>query len=212
MNDTLTIVGVLEGFHHLGLQKPIDPQLITLRLDARQAYSIKLQTADLTGTIASVKTTWDKYFPNDPFNYFFLDDQFNTQYKSDQQFGKVFTLFASLAILIACFGLLGLSAYDILQRTKEIGIRKVLGASTKGVVYILSKDFMTLVVISFVISAPISWLIMHNWLQGFAYRINISLWVFAAAGIISVAIALCTISFQAIKAALTNPVRSLRSE
>lgn len=210
--DTMTVIGVIQSFHHLGLQKPIDPQLITLRLDARQAYSIKLQTADLTGTIASVKTTWDKYFPNDPFNYFFLDDQFNTQYKSDQQFGKVFTLFASLAILIACFGLLGLSAYNILQRTKEIGIRKVLGASTKGVVYILSKDFMTLVVISFVISAPISWLIMHNWLQGFAYRINISLWVFAAAGIISVAIALCTISFQAIKAALTNPVRSLRSE
>jgi len=210
--DTMTVIGVIQSFHHLGLQKPIDPQLITLRLDARQAYSIKLQTADLTGTIASVKSTWNKYFPNDPFYYFFLDDQFNTQYKSDQQFGKVFTLFASLAILIACFGLLGLSAYNILQRTKEVGIRKVLGASTKSVVYILSKDFMALVVISFVVSAPISWLVMHNWLQGFAYRINISLWVFAAAGIISVAIALCTISFQAIKAALTNPVRSLRSE
>lgn len=210
--DTLTVVGVIQSFHHLGLQKPIDPQVITLRLNARQAYSIKLQTADVSNTIASIKTTWDKYFPNDPFNYVFLDDQFNTQYKSDQQFGKVFTLFASLAILIACFGLLGLSAYNILQRTKEVGIRKVLGASTKSVVYILSKDFMTLVVISFVISAPISWLVMHNWLQGFAYRINISLWVFAAAGIISVAIALCTISFQAVKAALTNPVKSLKSE
>ncbi|MDB5089559.1 MAG: FtsX-like permease family protein [Mucilaginibacter sp.] len=210
--DTLTVVGVVQSFHHMGLQKPIDPQIIRLQSDVRGAYSIKLQTADLQNTIAGVRTTWNRYFPNDPFNYFFLDDQFNGQYKSDQQFGKMFTLFAFLAILIACFGLLGLSAYNILQRTKEVGIRKVLGASTQSVVYILSKDFMVLVVISFVLSAPVSWLVMHNWLQGFAYRINISLWVFGAAGIIAVAIALCTISYQAVKAALTNPVKSLRSE
>ncbi|MES2111151.1 MAG: ABC transporter permease [Bacteroidota bacterium] len=210
--DTLTVIGVVQSFHHLGLQKPIDPQLITLRLNSRQAYSIKLQTADLSGTVASVKTTWDKFFPNDPFKYFFLDDQFNVQYKSDQQFGKVFTLFAFLAILIACFGLLGLSAYNILQRTKEVGIRKVLGASTESVLYILSRDFMKLVLLSFVIAAPVSWLIMNKWLQSFAYRIDISWWVFAIAGVISVTIALCTISFQAIKAALVNPVRSLRSE
>lgn len=210
--DTLTVIGVVQSFHHLGLQKPIDPQLITLRLNSRQAYSIKLQTADLSGTVASVKTTWDKFFPNDPFKYFFLDDQFNVQYKSDQQFGKVFTLFAFLAILIACFGLLGLSAYNILQRTKEVGIRKVLGASTQSVLYILSRDFMKLVLLSFVIAAPVSWLIMNKWLQSFAYRIDISWWVFAIAGVISVTIALCTISFQAIKAALVNPVRSLRSE
>jgi putative ABC transport system permease protein len=210
--DTLTIIGVVQSFHHLGLQKPIDPQLIRLRPDARNAYSIKLQTSDLKGTLAAVKNIWSKYFPNDPFNYFFLDDHFNQQYQSDQQFGTMFTLFAFLAILIACFGLLGLSAYNILQRTKEVGIRKVLGASTQSVVYILSKDFMVLVIISFIISAPISWLVMHNWLQGFAYRINISWWVFGVAGIIAAAIALCTISYQAVKAALTNPVKSLRSE
>jgi len=210
--DTFTVIGVIKSFHHLGLQKPIDPQLITLQENARQAYSLKLQTADLTGTIASVKTTWNKFFPNDPFNYFFLDDHFNVQYKSDQRFGKVFTLFAFLAILIACFGLLGLSAYNILQRTKEVGIRKVLGASTQSVLYILSKDFMKLVLLSFVIAAPVSWLIMNKWLESFAYRININLWVFAAAGVISITIALCTISFQAVKAALANPVKSLRSE
>jgi len=210
--DTLTIVGVVQSFHHLGLQKPIDPQLISLEPNARQAYSLKLQTSDLKDAIAAVRATWTKYFPNDPFAYNFLDDQFNAQYIADQQFGKMFTLFAFLAILIACFGLLGLSAYNILQRTKEVGIRKVLGASNQSVVYILSKDFLVLVVISFVISAPVSWMVMHNWLQGFAYRITINWWVFVVAGVISLAIALCTISYQAVKAALTNPVKSLRSE
>ena len=210
--DTLTVIGVVQSFHHLGLQKPIDPQLITLRLDASQAYSLKLQTTDLQGTIANVKATWNRYFPKDPFNYYFLDDDFNTQYQSDQRFGEMFTLFAFLAILIACFGLVGLSAYNILQRTKEIGIRKVLGASVQNVVFILSKDFLLLVIISFVIAAPASWLIMHNWLQDFAYRIDISWWVFGVAGLLALAIALSTISYQAIKAALTNPVKSLKTE
>jgi putative ABC transport system permease protein len=210
--DTLTVIGVVQSFHHLGLQKPIDPQLITLRLNANQAYSLKLQTTDLQGTIANVKATWNRYFPKDPFNYYFLDDDFNSQYQSDHRFGEMFTLFAFLAILIACFGLVGLSAYNILQRTKEIGIRKVLGASVQNVVLILSKDFLLLVIISFVIAAPASWLIMHNWLQDFAYRIDISWWVFGVAGLIALAIALSTISYQAIKAALTNPVKSLKTE
>lgn len=210
--DTLTIIGVVENFHHLGLQKPIDPQLITLRLNAKDAVSVKLQTSDLQGSIAAVKTAWTKYFPNDPFDYFFLDDQFNAQYQSDQRFGEMFTLFASLAILIACFGLIGLSAYNILQRTKEVGIRKVLGASTQNVVYILSKDFLLLVIISFVIAAPVSWFIMHHWLQDFAFRIDISWWVMAVAGLLAFVIAWATISFQAIKAAFANPVKSLRTE
>ena len=211
-NDTLTVVGVVQNFHHLGLQKAIDPQLMLYRPNTRNAYSIKMQTTDAQGTLASVEKTWNKFFPNDPFSYYFLDDQFNHQYKADQQFGKVFTLFAFLAILIACFGLLGLSAYNILQRTKEVGIRKVLGASVSNVLFILSKDFLWLVTISFVIAAPVSWWIMHTWLQDFAYRINISWWVFAIAGLLAVAIALGTICTQAIKAALANPVKSLRSE
>lgn len=210
--DTLTVIGVVQSFHHMGLQKPIDPQLITLRPNARDAYSIKLQTKDLQGAIAAVKTAWSKYFPNDPFNYFFLDDEFNAQYQSDQRFGEMFTIFSLLAILIACFGLVGLSAYNILQRTKEVGIRKVLGASVRNVVFILSKDFMALVVISFIIATPIAWFIMHNWLQDYAFRIDISWWVFGIAGVIAFAIALSTLSFQAIKAALANPVKSLRSE
>lgn len=210
--DTLTVIGVVQSFHHLGLQKPIDPQLITLRLNANDAVSIKLQTSDLQGSLAVVKTAWTKYFPSDPFNYFFLDDQFNAQYQSDQRFGEMFTLFASLAILIACFGLIGLSAYNILQRTKEVGIRKVLGASTRNVVYILSKDFLLLVIIAFVVAAPVSWFIMHHWLQDFAFRIDISWWVLAIAGLLAFVIAWATISFQAIKAAFANPVKSLRTE
>lgn len=210
--DTLTVVGVVQNFHHLGLQKAIDPQLIMYRPNMRNYYSIKMQSADASNTVASVEKIWKRFFPNDPFSYYFLDEQFNHQYKADQQFGKVFTIFAFLAILIACFGLLGLSAYNILQRTKEVGIRKVLGASVTNVLFILSKDFLWLVIISFFIAAPVSWWIMHSWLQDFAFRVSISWWVFGVAGLLAVIIALGTISFQAVKAALANPVKSLRTE
>jgi putative ABC transport system permease protein len=211
-SDTLTIVGVVHNFHQEGLRKIIDPQLILLRPNTRSSYSLKIESADMNKTIAGIKTIWDKYFPGDPFNYYFLDEVFDQQYKSDKLYGKVFTLFSFLAILIACFGLLGLSAYNILQRTKEIGIRKVMGASVKNVLFILSKDFMILVGLSFLIAVPFTWWIMHNWLQDFAYRINMPWWVFGIAGLLSVLIALLTISFQAIKAAIANPVKSLRTE
>ncbi len=210
--DTLTVIGVLQSYHQLGLQKPIDPQLVILRPNTRNAYSIKLQTASMQQSISSVKKIWDAYFPNDPFNYYFLDNFFDQQYKADHRFGRVFSLFAILAILISCFGLLGLSSYNILQRTKELGIRKVLGASTQNVVYILSKDFLMLVIIAFVFAIPLAWIIMNRWLQDFAYRVNISWWIFAVAGLIAIIIALGTISFQAIKAAIANPVKSLRVE
>ena len=210
--DTVTVVGVVKDFHYMGLRKAIDPQMITLRPNTRNAYSVKLETSDLKSTIVALKALWNQYFPNDPFNYSFLDEQFNAQYRSDQQFGEMFTLFAFLAILIACFGLVGLSAYNILQRTKEVGIRKVLGASVRNVVFILSKDFLVLVAIAFVIAAPVAWLIMHQWLQAYAFRINISWWVLAIAGLAAFAIAFGTLSVQALKAAGANPVKSLRSE
>lgn len=210
--DTVTISGVIQSFHHLGLQKPIDPQLILCRPNARNSYSVKMQSVNMQQNVAEVQKTWNKYFPDDPFSYYFLDDFYNKQYKSDQDFGDMFTLFAFLAIVIACFGLLGLSSYNILQRTKEIGVRKILGASTKNVVFMLSKDFLLLIVISFVFAIPLSWWLMYKWLQDFAFRISISWWVFLVAGFISLAIALLTISFQAIKAAFANPVKSLRTE
>ena len=210
--DTVTLVGIVNNYHHQGLQKAIDPMIFRLRPNARQAYSLKIKTSNVPATIASVQKIWNKFFPADPFNYYFLDDLFDQQYKADQSFGKIFGLFAFLAIIIACFGLLGLSAYNVLQRTKEIGIRKVLGASVQNVLYILSKDFITLVLIAFVIAVPVTWFIMHNWLQDFAYRISIQMWVFAIAGVLAILIALLTIGIQALKAAVANPVKSLRTE
>ncbi|HYK47268.1 MAG TPA: ABC transporter permease [Parafilimonas sp.] len=210
--DTVKVAGIVANYHHQGLQKVIDPMIFRLVPNSRGAYSLKIQTNNVKGTIAAVQKAWSKYFPADPFNYFFLDDFFNRQYSADQMFGKVFGLFASLAILIACFGLLGLSAYNILQRTKEIGIRKILGASIRDLLLLLSRDFLFLVLVSFIIATPLAWWIMYKWLQDYAYRINITWWVFAVAGLAAVFIALVTISFQAIKAALANPVKSLRTE
>ena len=211
-NDTLTIVGVVQNFHQEGLRKTIEPQIILLRPNSRSAYSVKIESADVSKTISVVKATWDKYFPNDPFKYYFLDEVYDQQYRADKLYGKVFSMFSFLAILIACFGLLGLSAYNILQRTKEIGIRKVMGASVHNVLFILSKNFLMLVGISFLLAVPITWWVMHNWLQDFAYRINMPWWVFLIAGVLAALIAFITISFQAIKAALANPIKSLRTE
>jgi len=210
--DTIQLAGIVADYHHEGLQKTIPPMIFRLRPNSRGSYGIKIGTNNVQSTITAVQKTWSKYFPADPFTYFFLDEYFNKQYTADQLFGKVFGLFAFLAILIACFGLLGLSAYNVLQRTKEIGIRKVLGASTQNLLYLLSKDFLLLVMIAFVIAIPVSWWVMHSWLQNYAYRINITWWVFAVAGIVALCIALVTISFQAIKAAVANPVKSLRTE
>ena len=210
--DTVKLLGIVSNYHHQGLQKAIDPMIFRLRPNSRDAYSIKIESHNIQATVASLQKIWNKYFPADPFDYFFLDDYFSQQYNADQLFGKIFGLFAFLAILIACFGLLGLSAYNVLQRTKEIGIRKILGASTQNLLFLLSKDFLLLVLLAFVIATPVAWWVMHNWLQGFAYRVDIYWWVFAAAGIISVLIALITISFQALKAAIANPVKSLRTE
>ena len=211
-DDTLTIIGVTANFHQLGLQKIIDPMVIRLRPSNSNFYSVKVNASNAQNTIASLKSLWNNYFPKDPFDYFFLDESFGEQYKADLLFGKVFGVFAFLAILIACFGLLGLSAYNVLQRTKEIGIRKVLGASVQSILVLLSFDFLKLILISFLLAIPAGWFIMNLWLEDYAYRINITWWVFAVAGCLSLLIAVITISAQAIKAALSNPVRSLRTE
>ncbi len=210
--DTVQIVGVLADFHQQGLQKVINPMIIQLASDARNYYSVKLTTAAPHLTIADIKKSWDRYFPNDPFDYYFLDESFNEQYKADTRFGEVFGLFASLAILIACFGLLGLSAYNVLQRTKEIGVRKVLGASAQSLVFLLSKEFLVLVSVALLIAIPVTWWVMYSWLQDYAYRISIQWWVFALGGALALLIALTTVGLQAMRAALTNPIDSLRTE
>jgi putative ABC transport system permease protein len=159
-----------------------------------------------------VKSKWTSFLPNKEFNYTFMDEAFNQQYNAEQRTGTIAITLTSLAIIIACLGLFGLAAYAAEQRTKEIGIRKVLGANISTIVGMLSKDFIKLVLIAIVLAVPIGWYFMDKWLQGFAYRINIQWWIFASAGLAAIIIAFITISFQSIKAALINPVKSLRSE
>lgn len=210
--DTLTVIGVVANFHQQGLQKAVDPVIVLLRPNRRGYYSAKIQADDAQQTLAALHKVWDKHFPADPFDFFFLDELFDQQYRADMIFGKVFGAFAFLAVMIACFGLLGLSAYNVVQRTKEIGVRKVLGASVINIAGLLSKDFVKLVLAANVVAWPIAYFAMNNWLQDFAYRIEIGWWTFALAGGMALLIALITVSTQALKAALTNPVEALRYE
>jgi putative ABC transport system permease protein len=206
------IVGVINNFHQKSLRYPLEPTVFMPSYGTDNPLCIKVDTKDLASTMSAVKAKYDAFFPGNFFDYYFLDEKFNRQYSDDQLFGKVFAIFAGFAIFIACLGLLGLSLFATIQRTKEIGVRKVLGASVKNIVMLLSKDFVRLVLIAFILASPAAYFIMHSWLQDFAYRIDISWWVFLVAGLLSVAVALGTISFQAIKAAMANPVKSLRSE
>jgi putative ABC transport system permease protein len=210
--DSLKVVGVISDFHQLSLNAAINPIIFMLKPDAHNFYSIKLNSSNLQQTISSVERVWNNHFPSDPFNFFFLDEAFDHQYKADLQFGKTFGFFAFLAIAIACFGLLSLSAYSVIQRTKEIGIRKVLGASVRNIFILLSREIVMLILTSVLIATPLAWYVMTLWLQDFAYRIPIHWWVFVLAGISAILIALLTVSYQAIKAAVANPVKSLRTE
>ncbi len=209
----MKVIGVIRDYHHLGLQHSINPMMLTLHLDEDpEIFSVKVSAANLGAAIAQIQEQWEKSFPGNPFDFSFLDDSFAAQYKAEQRFGQVFMLFAALAILIACLGLLGLAAYAAERRTKEIGIRKVLGASVASVVGLLSKQFTKLVLMANVIAWPIAYFAINAWLQNFAYRIGIGWWMFALAGGLALLIALLTVSTQAIKVALTNPVEALRYE
>jgi putative ABC transport system permease protein len=210
--DSLEVKGVIADYHNEGLQKSIQPLVVFANRRTRGFYSVKMQGKNAVSTVASINKIWDRFFPGDPFDYFFLDEFFNRQYAENKRFGAVFGLFAILAIGIACFGLLGLSAYNVLQRTKEIGVRKVLGASVNSLVLTLSKDFLVLVAFAFVIAIPITMLAMNSWLQDFAYRTSIPWWLYALAGVFAFLIALLTVGFQSLKAAIANPINSLRTE
>ena len=177
-----------------------------------QLLSIKVGTANLPATLKAIESKWNQIIPNRPFDYSFLDESFDKQYRSEDRFGNLFFNFAILAIFISCLGLLGLASYSTLQRTREIGVRKVLGASVSSIINLLSLDFLKLVLISFILASPIAWLFMSRWLRDFAYRTSPAWWMFAFAGIAAIVIAFGTISFQAIKAAISNPVKSLRTE
>jgi len=206
------IIGVMKDFHFRSLQQEIKPLSMRIEPDNCGLVSVNVSAANLSSTVSAIENKWKKYIPNRPFSYFFLDEYFDKQYRSEERFGNLFLNFAVLAIFISCLGLLGLASYSTIQRTKEIGVRKVMGASVANIVGLLSKDFLKLVLISFFIAGPVAGYFMYKWLQDFAYRVNLSWWVFLAAGVLAMLIALFTISFQAIKAAVTNPVKSLRTE
>jgi putative ABC transport system permease protein len=205
------VVGVVKDFNHESLQHEIRP--LSFRVSPWLNY-IVLQTATkgAADVVADVKAKWSELVPHRPFLFSFLDQSFDTQYRAEERFGNLLGTFAMLAIFIACLGLFGLAAYEAQQRTKEIGIRKVLGATVANIVGLLSKDFLKLVALGFIIAVPVAWYAMHKWLADFAYRIDIGPGIFLLAGGLALLIALATVSWQSIWAALANPVDSLRSE
>jgi putative ABC transport system permease protein len=205
------VIGVLKDYHQHGLQEAIRPVVLNVA-PYINVFALRYKGNDAAEAVSQLKNTWQKLFPGYPLDYRFMDDDFQQQYAKEQKLTNAFTLAAALAIVIACLGLFGLATYAVETRTKEIGIRKVLGASVSQIAALLSKDFLKLVLIAFVIASPVAWYAMHQWLQDFAYRVGISWWIFASAGVLALLIALFTVSFQAIRAALANPVKSLRSE
>jgi len=206
------VVGVVSDFHQQSLKHAIEPIIFRPFYYNGGFYSMKIATDDLEKTIGQIKQQYDSFFPGNDFSYFFMDDQFNKQYKDDQLFGKVVSFFSLLAVLIASLGIFGLSSYTIAQRTKEISVRKVLGSSVAGIVTLLSRDFLKLVLIAIIIGCPLAWYGVNLWLNDFTYKVSIEWWMFILAGLMAVGIALLTIGSQAIRAALVNPAESLKGE
>jgi putative ABC transport system permease protein len=208
------VIGVVRDFHYASLHENVKPLIFNLpigRWDANR-FVIKIAAEDIRGTLDFLATKWKTYTKIYPFSYSFFNEKLNALYRSEQRLGKIFSIFAGLTILVACLGLFGLVSFTAERRTKEIGIRKVLGATVANLVALLSKDFVKLVVAANLIAWPISYLAMQKWLEDFAYRIDVSWQVFALAGGLALLIALLTVSTQAIKAALANPVEALRYE
>ncbi|UOQ70835.1 ABC transporter permease [Hymenobacter cellulosilyticus] len=210
------VVGVVEDFHFESLHQPIVPLVMFLStVTSRSSYNlltVKIAGANVPAALSHLESTWKQFLPEQPFGYTFLDESYNRLYQAEQRQSTLFALFAGIAIFIACLGLFGLSAFAITQRVKEIGIRKVLGASTSAIVVLLSGDFLKLVGVAALLALPLSWYLMHRWLQDFAYRIAMPWWVFPLAGLAAVLIALVTIVSQTVSVARANPVKSLRTE
>ncbi|HEY4874417.1 MAG TPA: ABC transporter permease [Puia sp.] len=205
------VVGVVKDFNYSSMHDKVGP-LIIKKDEDWGSIAVRVNSKNIPSVINQIETKWNSMTPGQPFNYTFMDNDFNNIYKAEQQTGKLFITFAVFAIFIACLGLFGLVTYAAEQRTKEIGIRKVLGANVGGIVTMISKDFLKLVLIAAAIAFPIGWWTMNKWLQSFAFRTNISWWIFLLAGLLTIIIALVTVCFQAIKAAVANPVKSLRTE
>lgn len=215
--STYTIIGVVKDFHFQSLHQVVSPLFLVHNQRSFTAgvdplITVRLSGSDLPQTIGSMESLWKEFLPHMPFNYTFLDQEWAQLYEKEQNMQQVYSIFSLLAIFIACLGLLALAAYTVETRTKEIGIRKVLGASTTGIIRLLSQDFLKLVLLSILIASPFAWWTMREWLQDFAYRVSMEWWVFVLAGVVAIAIAFLTVSLQSVRAALANPVKSLRSE
>ena len=208
------VIGVVKNFHFKSLRQKIEPLVLHMGIVDRGVnfVSARISQNDIPETLAFIKDTWTRFSPNYPFEYFFLDERFDSQYRAEQRMQTIFGTFTGLAIFVACLGLLGLASFTAEQRTKEIGIRKVLGASESSIVILMSRQFLRLVVVAFVMAAPLAWYLMSRWLEDFAYRTNMSWQSFVISGLIVTAIALVTVSFQAVKAAVANPVDALQYE
>ena len=211
------IIGVVEDFHFRSLHEKITPLVLhhspmLMSAGERLRLNIKTHPGKHTEAVEAAQSVWKQFFPNDPFEVTFLDDAFNNLYKSDIRTSKLILIFSILAVVIAVLGLFGLSTFAIERRKKEIGIRKVLGASVSSIVYLLTREFLLLVAIAFVIAAPLSWWAMSRWLDNFAYRINVTVWIFVAGAMITLVVALVAVGIQAVRAATENPVKAIKSE
>ena len=206
------VVGVVKDFNDRSLRQTLSPLLIATNSTMYRQASIKLSTTNMTSSMESIKKIWQQTFPNQVYEYRFLDDKIAGFYKQEAQLSQLYKIFATIAVFLSCLGLYGLASFMAVQRRKEVGIRKVLGATAGNIVYLFSKEFIILISIAFLIATPLAWYFMHQWLQDYAYRVKISWWIFASGGFAAIIIAFATISFQAIKAALANPVESLRTE
>ncbi len=206
------VVGVLKNFNTRSFRDSLAPLIITSMRKNYNEASVKLATKDVKPVMASIEKLWNNSFPDFVFDYQFLDDKIESFYKQENQLAYLYKIFAGIAIFLSCLGLYGLASFMAVQRIKEVGIRKVLGATASSIVYLFSKEFVLLITIAFAVATPIAWYFMHKWLENFAYRIELSWWLFLIGGIASIIIALISVSFQAIKAAIANPVKSLRTE
>jgi putative ABC transport system permease protein len=205
------IIGVVKNFNFESLRQRIGPLAMALNKSTwATAFRVKPENAE--AVVAAISSKWKSLGTGTPFSYHFLDESFNNMYRAEQQVGRVAISFAILAVIIACLGLFGLATYMAEQRTKEIGVRKVLGATVNNIVMMLSRDFLMLIVIASLIAFPVAWWAMYKWLQDFEYRIEVGWWIFVFSGFVAVLVALFTVSFQAVRAAVSNPIKSLRTE
>jgi putative ABC transport system permease protein len=208
----LMIIGVTEDFHYRGLQFQVEPLVMEWNPEQFRSMTLTINTENLGETLAFTGKTWKSLFPGYPFEYYFLDEDFNKQYLAEERTGALFGVFTILGQFIACLGLLGLAAFTTRQRTKEIGVRKVLGASIPGITFLVSKEFLKWVVLANIIAWPAAYIAMNQWLSSFAYRAKIGIWSFIVSALLALLVAIITVSYQSIRAAATNPMDALRYE